>query len=58
MNLLSDEQILSKLRAASKAAGAAGKPGISAEAERAVWAREAMRRGLLGYPAKKKYYNL
>lgn len=35
--------------------GLAGKAGMSGENKRAELVREAMKRGLLGYPSKRKY---
>lgn len=55
MNQLTDEQVLARLAAAAKLCGAAGKPGMSGENVRAEWAKEAMKRGLIGYKLKKKY---
>jgi len=55
MSDLTDQQVLAKIAALSKTCGAAGKTGMSAEKERAVWVKEATKRGLLGYPLKRKY---
>lgn len=53
---MTDEQLLSKLNSiASREVNTAGKRGITGENKRAELVREALRRGLIGYPSKAKY---
>lgn len=55
MQNLDNDQLLARLNAIAKAVGAAGKTGMSAEKERAVLVKECLKRGIIGYPSKKKY---
>ena len=52
---MTDEQLLAKLNAIAREVGSAGKTGISAENKRAELVREALKRGIIGMPSKKKY---
>lgn len=55
MNHLTNEQLLARLWGMSKTVNLAGKPGMSAEKQRADIVKECLKRGILGMKSKRKF---